>query len=163
MSGTSVPDACLTTHDPHVWSAFLTRENSGFPLTSRVPTTLGVVREDRSHQLRNVVGAVLVVRVGVHDHVGAELEAGVDSGLERDGEALVRVEADDVVHSEVAGDLRGSVGRPIVNDEPLHLVEARNLPRQVADGGGQGGLLVEAGNLDDQLQKLTKSRRQAHL
>jgi hypothetical protein len=57
-----------------------------------------------------------------------------------------------VVHAEVAGDLGGPVARPVVDDEPFDVVEALDPPREVRDGRGQGRRLVEARNLDDQLQ-----------
>src|SRR5205823_5282695 len=44
-------------------------------------------------------------------------------------------------------------GRPVVDDEPLDLVEAGHLTRQVGEGDGEGLLLVQARDLDDQLHR----------
>ena len=112
---------------------------------------VGVAGDDRRDELRDVRAVVLVVGVGVDDHVGAELERGVQTGLEAVGEALVVGQPDDVVDAVGARHLDGAVGRPVVDDEPLDGVEAGQLARQVGERGGEGLLLVEAGNLDDQL------------
>ena len=77
---------------------------------------------------------VLVVGVGVDDHVGAELQRSVEPGLEAVGQALVVGEADDVVDAVLARDLDRAVGRAVVDDQPLDVVEARR-PR----AGGRAG------------------------
>ena len=68
---------CLpTTQDaPASGATFLTRENSSVALDVAVAHDDVGLESDRRHEPRDVVGAVLVVGVGVHDHVGAELEA----------------------------------------------------------------------------------------
>ena len=43
---------------------------------------LGLAAEDRLHEDGDIFPAVLVVAVGVDDHVGAELERRVEAGLE---------------------------------------------------------------------------------
>ena len=96
-------------------------------------------------------GRVLVVGVGVDDDVGAELEARVEPGLEAGGQALVVRQPDDVVDAVRARDLDRAVGRAVVDDEPLDLVEALDLARQVGERRGERLLLVEAGDLDDEL------------
>ena len=53
--------------------------------------------EDRPDELGDVRPVVLVVGVGVDDHVGAELERGVDPRLEPGGETLVVREAHEMV------------------------------------------------------------------
>ncbi len=93
---------------------------------------VGVPLEDRRHQLRDVGADVLVVGVGVDDDVGAELEAGVEARLEAGGEPAVVGEAHDVVDAARARDLDGAVGRAVVDDEPLDLVDAGDRARQVA-------------------------------
>ena len=94
---------------------------------------------------------VLVVGVGVDDDVGAELQAGVEAGLEAGGQALVVGQPDDVVDAVLAGDLDGAVGRAVVDDEPLDGVEAVDLAREVGQRRRERLLLVEAGDLDDEL------------
>ena len=112
---------------------------------------VGVAGDDRLHQLHDVPAVVLVVGVGVHDHVGAELQAGVEPGLEGGRQPLVVGEPHDVVHAVRAGDVDRVVGGAVVDHEPLHAVDARHLARQVGERVGQLGALVEAGDLDDQL------------
>jgi hypothetical protein len=114
---------------------------------------VGLVGQDRRDQLRQVVGAVLVVGIRVDDHVGAELQSRVEPRLERDGKPLVRMEADDVVDPVLARDLRRAVGGAVVDDEPFDGVEPLDLARQVRQRGGKDVLLVQARNLDDQLHR----------
>ena len=54
----------------------------------------------------------------------------------------------------------GVVGRAVVDDEPLDLVEAVELPRQRGQRGRQLLPLVQAGDLDDQLHPGEARRRQ---
>ena len=68
---------------------------------------------------------VLVVGVGVDDHVGAELQRRVEPGLEAGREALVVGQAHDVVDAVRARDRDVAVGRAVVDDQPLDGVEAR--------------------------------------
>ena len=112
---------------------------------SASPATIG------ADQLGDVGAAVLVVGVGVDDDVGAELEAGVEPGLEAGGEALVVGQADDVLDPALARDLDRAVGRAVVDDQQLDLVDAVDCAGQVGDRRRQRRLLVEAGDLDDQL------------
>ena len=126
-------DAWRTTHEPSRWSTFLSGEKCSIVSTWRSPTTMSASpREDRRDELGDVAAFVLVVGVGVDDHVGAELQAGVEAGLERGGEALVVGQPDDVVDAVRARDLDRPVGRAVVDDQPLDRVEAR-APRA---GGG---------------------------
>ena len=59
------------------------------------------------------------------------LRRGVEPGLEAGGEALVVREPHDVVHAVLARDLDGAVGGAVVDHEPLDLVDARELAREV--------------------------------
>ena len=71
--------------------------------TSRSPTTMSAVpARIGATSLRDRARVVLVVGVGVDDHVGAELEAGVEAGLEAGGQALVVRQPDDVVDAVLA-------------------------------------------------------------
>ena len=95
---------------------------------------------------------VLVVGVGVDDHVGAELEAGVEPRLEARGQPLVVGELDDVVDAVGSRDLDGGVGGAVVDDQPLDRVEPLDLAGQVRRASaGSCAFLVETGDLDDQL------------
>ena len=92
-----------------------------------------------------VRAAVLVVGIGVDDHVGAELQGRVDAGLEGGREALVVGQAHDVVDAVRARDRDRVVGRAVVDDEPLDLVEARQ-PRA-------GGRRASAGSCSASLKQ----------
>ena len=91
---------------------------------------VGLAAQDRADQLGDVGPLVLVVGVGVDDHVGAELEARVQPGLEGGGQALVVRQPDDVVDAVLARDLDGAVARAVVDDQPLDDVEPGHLARQ---------------------------------
>jgi hypothetical protein len=112
---------------------------------------VGGAREDRRDQLGDVGAVVLVVRVGVDDHVGAQLEPRVQSGLEAGGQPLVVGQADDVVDAVVLGDLDRVVGRAVVDDQPFDRVEPLDRARELGERGGELLLLVVTGNLDDEL------------
>jgi hypothetical protein len=112
---------------------------------------VGPPGHDRRHQRGDGVRRVLVVGVGVDDHVGAQLQGGVEAGLERGGQALVVRQLHDVVDAMGPGHLDGAVGRPVVDDEPLDPVDARHAAGQVGQGGGKLILFVEARELDDEL------------
>ena len=64
---------------------------------------VGPPGEDRRDEARDLGGAVLVVGVGVDDHVGAQLQRGVEAGLEGGGEALVVGQPDEVVGAVLRG------------------------------------------------------------
>jgi hypothetical protein len=112
---------------------------------------VGLAGENRRHQLRDVVPAVLVVGVGIDDHIGAQLQAGVEPGLEGGGEALVVREAHDVIDAARARDLDRAVGRAVIDHEPLDALDPRNLAREIRERRGEGVLLVVARDLDDEL------------
>ena len=126
MSGTDVEEAWRTTHEPSRCSVFFSGEKCSIPVTSRSPTTMSA-RPSRigAHELRDVGAVVLVVGVGVDDHVGAELQRRVDAGLEAGREALVVGQAHEVVDAVRARDRDRLVGRAVVDHEPLDDVEAR--------------------------------------
>ena len=106
---------------------------------------VGAAGEDRRDQLRDVGGPVLVVGVGVDDHVGAELQRGVEPGLEGGREALVVGQPDDVVDAVVSRDLDRAIGGAIVDHEPLDLVEPVDLAGQLAQHARERRLLVRQG------------------
>ena len=124
-SGTVVPDACRTTQLPSALEALLhEREVLDGHHVAVADDHVGVAaRAIGRDEGGDVVGGVLVVGVGVDDHVGAELEAGVEAGLEGVGEALVVGELHDVVDAELPGDLDRAVGGAVVDDQPLDDVE----------------------------------------
>ena len=117
---------------------------------------VGRAVDDRLDELGDVAAVVLVVGVGVDDHVGAELQAGVEPGLEAGGQALVVRQLDDVVDAVGARDLDRAVGRAVVDDQPLDHVEALDRSREVGERRRAADLLVEAGDLDDQLHRERK-------
>jgi hypothetical protein len=110
--------------------------------------------DNRGDELRDIGAAVLVVRVGVDDHVGPQLQRRVHAGLECAREPLVVGQANDVLDAERARDVDRRVGRAVVDHEPLDRVEAVEPARQIGQRGRQLLGLVLAGNLDDQLHRV---------
>ena len=120
VSAISVPESRRTTQLPSRCSAFLEPEKCSIVADLAVADDhVGLAGEDRRDQLGDVGAAVLVVGVGVDDDVGAELEAGVEPGLEAGRQALVVGQADDVLDPVLAGDLDRAVGRAVVDDQQL--------------------------------------------
>ena len=105
-------------------------------------------------QLGDVGALVLVVGVGVDDHVGAELEPGVEPGLEGRGQALVVGQADDVVDAVARGRPRSCA-----SVEPSSMISHSTASKpstcagQVAERQRQLLFLVETGDLDDELHE----------
>ena len=112
---------------------------------------VGAAVQDRLDQARDIGAGILVVAVGVDDDVGAGLEAGVEPGAEGVGKAAVAGLGDDMIDAEGPRDLDRAVGRAVVDDQDLHLVDARDAPRNGGHGLGQRRLFVVAGDLDDEL------------
>ena len=132
-----MPEARRTTQLPSCCRRFFSGEKCSIVCDLAVADDhVGVAGEDRRDQLGDVAAEVLVVGVGVDDHVGAELQAGVEAGLEGRGEALVVGQPDDVVDAVLARDLDRAVGRAVVDHEPLDRVEAVDLARQVGERAG---------------------------
>src|SRR4029078_12236018 len=68
------------------------------------------------------------------------------------------VAADDVIDAKSARHVHGPIGRTVIYDEDLDLVDARNAARDLDQRLREGFLLVQAWNLDDQLQPRTPRR-----
>ena len=73
-------DAWRTTHEPSRCSDFFSGEKCSIVVDLAVADDhVGVAGDDRRDELRDVRAVVLVVGVGVDDHVGAELQARVEA------------------------------------------------------------------------------------
>ena len=154
VSGIDVEDAWRTTHEPRRWSAFFSGEKCSIPVTSRSPTTMSA-RPSRIGRTSAGMSAALVLVVGVRvdDHVGAELQGGVDARLEARGEALVVGQAHEVIDAVLARDRDVSSVEPSSMISHSTLVEAVDLAGQVGERLRELICLVEAGDLDDELHR----------
>ncbi len=86
--------------------------------------------EDRCHQLGDVLGVVLIVRVRIDDHVRPGLQRRFEPGHERAGEAAMPREAHDVVDAVLTRHVGGPIPASVVDHQPLHDIDPRNSPRQ---------------------------------
>ena len=120
-----MPETRRTTQLPSRCSRFLpVREVLDLGHLAVADHHVGPAGEDRRHQLRDVLAAVLVVGVGVDDHVGAQLQRRIEAGLEGGREPLVVGQPDDVLDPVLARHLDRAVGGAVVDHQPLDLVEA---------------------------------------
>src|SRR6266404_1482246 len=112
---------------------------------------VGVAAHDRRDQRRDVVGTVLIVGVGVDDHVGAELERALETGGERARQALMVGKAHDLDHAGRFGDLDRAVRAPVVDDHHDDVVDAGERLRQSRERLGERLFFVQTGDLDHEL------------
>ena len=102
------------------------------------------------HQGSDVRPEVLVVGVGVDDQIGAGGQRSLQPGLKRRRQPAVAFLPDDVLHAELPRDLSRPIGAAVIDHQVLDLVHARQGPRQLSQGQGEGLFLVVARDLDDQ-------------
>lgn len=114
---------------------------------------LGAPFDDRANQVRDAVPAVLVVRVGVDDDIGAEFDGALQTRREAGGKAFVPGEAEDVLGAGGTGVSDGVIYAAIVDDEDFDLIDAGDSAGDIRDGRGDGLFLVVARYLDDELHR----------
>jgi hypothetical protein len=111
---------------------------------------IGLAGQDRPRQLGNVLGAILIVGVGVDDHVGAGAHRSLEAGGEGPCQALVVLETDDVIDTVGERYRHRIVAAAVIDHHPFDARKALDLARQGRQRDAQGLRLVETGNLDDQ-------------
>ena len=133
MSGTVVSDARRTTQLPSRWSSFFSGEKCSIVCTSRSPTTrsasprtIGATSFGMSAALYWLSASVLTITSA------PSFSEASRPGLEALREPLVVRQPHDVVDAVRARDLDRAVGGAVVDHEPLDLVEALDLAREVA-------------------------------
>jgi len=112
---------------------------------------VGLAGHDRGDQVGDAVLRVLVVAVGVDDDVGPVKEGVVHPVAEGPGETHVAHVVHEVLDAVLARHLDGAVGRAVVDDQDVDLINARDGPRDRRQDGGEGLLFVETRNLHEQL------------
>src|SRR5262249_38734347 len=112
---------------------------------------VGLPVQDRLDQLGDPLLRVLVVAVGQHDDVGAQVQGSGQPVPECVGQALLAGVGDEVLDPQLAGHFGGTVGRAVVDDQYFDAVHAGNGLRHVLEDQRQRRLFVEARNHDDEL------------
>jgi hypothetical protein len=117
---------------------------------SRSDNYVCLAAQNRLEQSWNIIGAVLVVRIGVDDDICTQLKACVQSGAERVCEAAVLRKTDNMVDAVLTGNFRGPVGAAIIDDQPLDGANAGQSSRQRLQSDAERFCFVVTGNLNDQ-------------
>ncbi len=152
VSGTEVEEAWRTTHEPRRWRPFFNGEKSAIPPTSRSPTTMSARPATIGSTSLGTSWPQYWLSASVFTITSAPSFSAVSiPAWNAGGESLVVREAHEMVDAELLRHLDGAVGRAVVDDEPLHDVEAVDLAGEVGERLRELLGLVEAGDLDDEL------------
>jgi len=125
---------------------------------SRTHHDVGLAIHNGLGQGRDVASVVLVVGVGVDDHVSTRIQTGPQAVHEATCQTLVASVAHHMVHPMGQRHFHRVVGAAVIDDQPFHLVEAGHLSGQLSQGDAKRGGFVVAGDLDDELQGVLRSR-----
>jgi hypothetical protein len=109
---------------------------------------VGATGEDRLHQVADALLRVLVVAVGVHDDVGAQLQRPLHAVVEGAAQTPVPRVPHEVRDAVLLRDLDRAIRRAVVDDHDDDLVDPVDLLRDRREDRGQGLLLVQTGDLD---------------
>ncbi len=120
---------------------------------------LGRSRQDRGDELRDVIGAVLVVGVRVDDDVSACVDGGFEANEEGPGETLMAREADDVIDAVRSRDLGRPILARVIDDSATRRCQYREAGGGERRGSPGGLFLVVTGDLNDQFHRLTAALR----
>src|SRR5262249_21159232 len=82
--------------------------------------------EDWCHQRRDEGRAILVVCVSVDYDICSRAQSRLKAGHEGTGEPTIAGMSDDMINAMCASDFRSSICRSVVDDQPFHLIKARN-------------------------------------
>ena len=115
--------------------------------------------QDWFDEFRNVLGAILIVRVRVHDDIRACAQRRIQSSRESARQPAMRAEFHDVIDAIFPRDGDREIFTPVVDDEPLDFLETRDRTRQCLQGDGEGPFLIKAGDLDDEFLHFAGMRR----
>src|SRR3989344_1149027 len=114
---------------------------------------VGLVLEDRHHQLLDVFRVELAVGVNIHHHVGAIREGslgGMPEGLADTAIDAIRVHE---IRSGSLGDFDSAVFRTVIDDLDEYFAETVYLARNALDGAGDLFFFVECREVDYETHK----------
>lgn len=153
-----ISNACHDATSPPLQETLARREGA---IAARVAVTNDQIRfvpQNRRDQLVDTSAVVLIVSIGVHDHVCPGSEARFDADRKRLRESSILGQADHMIGTMPGCYLAGAVCRAVVDNENLDRVEPVDRARKRGECRGQRFRFVEAWNLDDQLH-VRSSRR----
>src|SRR5262249_47014301 len=81
--------------------------------------------DNRLDQISYALAGILIVAVGIDQDVRAELESLQDPVMERLSQSHVAGVVDEVVDAQLAGDLDGTVGRTVIDNQILDRIDTR--------------------------------------
>ena len=111
---------------------------------------MGALFQNGLNECDNIGTAVLIIAIGIDNNIGIEFEASVKTRFECMTQTAIFWKSDNMIHTEIARDLRRAIRRTIVNDQNLDFVNTGNFARNIVNRSGQGFFFVETGNLDNQ-------------
>ena len=105
--------------------------------------------QDRCGEKWDVLGLILVVCVGVDDHIRPEPQCFPDAVAEGIGQTTVSTDFQDMVNPMIFGHFHCAVSAAIINDHPQNSVETLYLSWQLPQRDRQALFLIQARYLYD--------------
>ena len=130
------------------------RKGFGFVNGTFADDHIRLAIQNRTHQLFDVLAAVLVVCIGVDDNVRTQPQASVQTSHKATCQTLVPPERHDMVKSQFSRPLYRLVPAAVVDDQILNGIDAVNVTGQVIVRQFQCFLLIVTWYLNDQFHIL---------
>ncbi len=118
---------------------------------------LRLTRQNRLDKFLNILGAVLVIGVGVDNHIRAQPQAGIQAVGESLGQAQVPAEVHNMVSTGLTCGFGGVIRAAIIHHQDLYAVKTCHRFRKLRQGLGEDLRFVVAWNLNDQFHWLLGS------
>ena len=110
---------------------------------------LGLTTQDWLDDFCYVLGAILIVGVGIDYDVGSQPKARVKPGHVSVSQSPVAYNSQDPVHTHTTRDLTRAIRAAVIDDEYLDTGDTRDAVRQIRNRRREVLALVKAGDLDD--------------
>jgi len=104
---------------------------------------IGFAAHDGSNQLPDVVGAVLIVRIGIDDDIGPGLEARFNTGAKRVCQPLVPGQTYNMVNAVPYRDFYSAIGASVIDDQPLERINSGKRTGEFAERDTERCFFIE--------------------